>query len=104
QRDDTTDVRIDHRLTDKDSFFGRYSFNDTFTYTPTAFPINPNGISPVGDVSFSGPSFQRAQGAAISDIHIFSPKLAGEFKFGFDRMAIRSLAPNTGNTASQQIG
>ena len=80
QRDDTMDARVDHRISDRDTFYARYSFNDTFTYTPAAFPIVSDGISAVGDVSFSGPAYQRAQGAQITEIHSFSPKLVGEFK------------------------
>jgi hypothetical protein len=104
QRDDTADFRMDHRLTNSDSLYGRYSFNDTTTYTPTAFPLNPNAVSPVGDNSFSGPSYQRAQGVEVTDIHTINARMAAELKGGFTRMAIQSLPPNTGINGSQQIG
>jgi hypothetical protein len=35
QTDDAFDIRVDHRLSDKDLLFGRYSFNDTATLTPS---------------------------------------------------------------------
>ena len=43
----TFDVRVDHRFSDRDTLFARYSFNDVNTYTPGNLP----------DVSINGKTF-----------------------------------------------
>jgi hypothetical protein len=66
QNNDTFDLRGDAKIANADSLFVRYSFNNTNTVTPGAFPVAPSGINPVGDTGFSGPSKQRAHGAQIN--------------------------------------
>ncbi len=104
QDDDTFDVRIDHRFSDKNNIFGRYSFNNTYTLKPGAFPLAANGMNPVGDDTFSGTSDQRAQNVNISDVHTFSSKLVLEVKGSGSRYHIATLPPNFGKDVANQIG
>ncbi|HVW86700.1 MAG TPA: carboxypeptidase-like regulatory domain-containing protein, partial [Bryobacteraceae bacterium] len=104
QDNDTFDVRVDHRFSDANTFFARYSFNNTNTVIPKGCPTAPNGIDPVCDTGRSGTARQRAQGAQINDVHVFGPHLVMELKAGFSRYYVFSLPVNYGKNVSQQIG
>ena len=105
QTDDLFDVRVDHRFSDKDSFFGRYSFNNTSTVLPPNLPTAPNGIIAGGNVfSFAGTTAQRAQAAQLNFIHTFSATWIMELKAGYERYATSTVPPDYGTTPNQAIG
>src|SRR6201999_1230036 len=56
----TADFRLDHHFSDKDMMFGRWTYNNVSTNTPSALP-NVGGVDPGGSVSFPGPASQQAQ-------------------------------------------
>ena len=94
----TIDARIDHRFSDKDSMFGRFTYNPTTTVYPTLYPqvkvgnilVNPgNGIYP-------GNSTEDSQAYMLDFIHIFSPTLVMELKGGFTRLNIAGISPGLG--------
>src|SRR5205814_7961504 len=91
QDNDTFDVRVDHRFSDANSFFARYSFNNTNTLIPKGCPTAPSGIDPVCDTGRSGTAKQRAQAAQLNDVHVFGPRLVMELKAGFSRYFVYSL-------------
>jgi len=102
----TIDVRIDHRFSDKDSMFGRFTYNPTTTVYPTLYPpvkvdgilVNPgNGIYP-------GNSTENSQAYMLDYIHIFSPTLVMELKDGFTRLNIATLSANQGTNLSDKFG
>ena len=75
----TFDVRVDHRFSDRDTLFARYSFNDVNTYTPgnlpdvsingkTFGPSNPPGIT-------GGAALERGQNLGLDYVHVFRPDL-----------------------------
>jgi len=66
-------VRVDHNFSDKDSFFGRYTIDDSSQQVPSALPNNlaKNSV--------------RSQNAAIGETRIFSPRLLNVFRFAFNR-------------------
>jgi len=116
QRDEIFDMRVDHVFSSTDNIFGRYSINDTDTLLPAAsagggsFGLGSGlprvtegigkGIEPGGVQKAS----QRAQSAQVNEVHIFSPRMTMELKANFSRFVTRSLSPNFGANASQQIG
>lgn len=105
QKDDTFDIRVDHQVSPNNLLFGRYSFNDTTTLTPSQFPVDPKtNLNPVGGFNFAGNALQRSQNATTSLTHTFSPKLVGEFKFAYSRIAINSLPANDGTNAGLKLG
>jgi hypothetical protein len=65
--------RIDHRFTERDSLFGRYSFSDGNTLQP--------GLVPLSGTVFTN----RGQSLGIGETHTFSSTLLNEFRFGFMR-------------------
>ncbi len=126
QNSTTFDVRIDEHISDNDSFFGRYSFNNVSTYTPGGFPSvtltgGPTGTDPLlatgstvtvadpanlqgGANGFPGPAGERQQGLGLSYVHIFRPDLLLNLKAGYLRSSIRSLPINGGTSVSTALG
>jgi hypothetical protein len=100
----TFDARVDHRFSDDDSFFARYSFNDVATFTPGIFPAT-DGIQPGGNLfAWAGRAEQAALNAQLNFIHIFSPRLLMELKAGFARLNNASFPLNYGINASERFG
>jgi hypothetical protein len=98
----TVDARVDHRFSDKDSMFGRFTYNPTTTVYPTLYPkvgdINPgNGIYP-------GNSTENSQAYMLDYIHVFGPSLVMELKDGFTRLNIATLSANQGSNLSNKFG
>jgi hypothetical protein len=94
---DQGDIRIDHQISTKDTFFSRYAIQHTLTVVPSTYPATHlPGISiPVDlsdEASFAGHSFQPAQHAVASWVHIFSPRLVNEFRSGFSRYVLNYTA------------
>ncbi len=84
------DVRVDHQISPKDSFFARWSIQNTETRVPSTFPATtiPGISEPVDladEASFAGTSFQPAQHAVASYVRIINPSLVNEFRVGFNR-------------------
>lgn len=104
QRDDTADLRIDDRFSEHDTFYGRYSVNNTNTKIPSQLPPS-NGIQVGGDTNaYPGQALQSSQGIQFNEVHIFSPELVLELRAGYLRYALQSLPINYGLDISQQLG
>ncbi len=78
-------IKTDFRLSERDSGFVRYTFFDVGAYQPYGFV--QFATSPLSLPGFGVFNEQRSQNAAISETHVFSATLVGEFKFGFNRTA-----------------
>lgn len=84
------DIRIDHQISSKDSFFARYSIQNTESKVPSSFPATqiPGISKPVNlsdEASFAGTSYQPAQHAVASWARVINPHLVNEFRIGFNR-------------------
>jgi outer membrane receptor protein involved in Fe transport len=73
-------VRVDHRISDKNNIYVRYSFMNDYEEDP--FDIY-NGITNLPN--YGRADSQRAQSVSIVDTHVFSPTLIGEFRLGYNR-------------------
>jgi hypothetical protein len=76
------DTRIDQVFSDKDSAFARYSFVKNTQFQPPPFP----GIAD-GGASRPGTGWTESQNEAISETHIFNPRLVLEVRAGYSRVA-----------------
>lgn len=90
QRWDQGDVRVDHQFGSKDSFFARWSIQQTETLVPNTFPAVQiaglaNPVTVGNEDSFAGPSFSPVQHAVANWVHIFSPRFINEVRIGFNR-------------------
>ena len=75
------DIRIDRNFSDKDTTFGRYSRASTTNVYPGPFP----GIAD-GAPNRPGSGTTDAQNIALSETHIFSPRLVNELRVGYSRL------------------
>src|SRR5579862_3637411 len=88
----TYDARVDHRFSDKDSIFGRFSYNPTFNSQPSLFPP-VNGVTAGGGI-YPGPSNADSQGYMADYVHIISPTLVMELKAGYTRLNLLTASPD----------
>lgn len=96
---DQFDIRIDHKISDKDSIFGRFSLSDQ-NLTPGG-PIPP----PLDSASFSTGNFlNNARSLAISETHIFTPNIVNELRLGYNRNRSERLQFNSSKNLSAQYG
>ena len=104
QRDDTFDTKIDHTFSERSTFFGRYSFNDTNSLKPGQLP-EINGIFGGGDAGqYAGTARQRAQQAVLSFVHTFRPTLLMDLKAAYSRYVVRTTPLNYLSNVDQKIG
>ena len=86
---DSYDIRIDHRITDNNTLFGRYSKSDTARSRDNFFPL---GTSPTNNDLPAGPSagdeFGNAKGFTLGNTHVFSPEVVNDARFGYTRVDI----------------
>jgi len=86
---DSYDIRIDQRIGENNSLFGRYSKSETARSRDNFFPL---GTSPNGNDLPAGPSagdeFGDSKGFTMGDTHIFSPSVINDARFGVTRVQI----------------
>jgi hypothetical protein len=76
-------MRVDQNFSDADSFFVRYTIDDTLQNTPGAYP----GVLTTG----SG----RGQYLTLTENHIFSPSVINTVRLSYSRTTLRNTASGT---------
>ena len=99
QNSESFDLRVDQHINDNNSFFVRYSYNNTHTVNPGNLPA-VNGIIPDGGIT-SPELVQNVQG---NYIHIFNPSLLLELKAAYTRINLLTQWGNQGKNLSTQFG
>jgi hypothetical protein len=94
------DIRIDHKFSDRDTSFYRFSYEDQPSNIPPAFP---NTLADGGGF-FSGVEDDAYRSLALSETHIFSPRVVNEFRFGYNRIHSRRFQFNYNKDVSGQLG
>jgi hypothetical protein len=100
---DQPDVRLDYTISEKATFFGRYSLADFTIKAPAAFGVVAGGPA-LGGLNFAGQSLDRNQSLALGLTYTFSPTLVGEVRFGTFRYRIRVEPFGVGTTPATQAG
>ena len=95
---DSFDIRIDHRLTAKDSLFGFFSFGNVNSVHPDPLP----GLA--GGGSFSGIIKNKSKAVGISDVHTFADTKINEFKIGYMRYEVHAVSNFSGQAVAQGLG
>jgi len=95
---DNTDVKIDHKFSEADTAFLRYSQARSDLFQPGPMP------APAVGGTISGPSTQPANQAVLNEEHIFSPATVNSFRAGFSRIDIDALDENGGEALATQVG
>ena len=75
------DIRIDHKLSQKDDFFGRFSYEDQ----PSTIPSTFNNVLDGGGF-FDGLEGNSYRSLALSDAHLFAGNVVNELRLGYNRI------------------
>lgn len=100
---DQFDVRMDIAWSEKQTIFGRFSFNDQFRSRDSFFTRLPAGFG-------AGEETGATRQVAFGDTYTFSPSVINDFRFGFTRIEIGILECGIGGrcgvspTVSKDIG
>jgi hypothetical protein len=104
----TFDARVDHRFTNSDLFYGRFTSNNVSSVIPTNLPnvtINGVSINPGnGQFGFAGPAKDIAYNGQLNYTHIFNTNLLLELKAAYTRIDNVSNSPNSGTNAATAVG
>ena len=96
----TADIRLDHNFSNKDSAFGRFSYDQATNFVPGGSPTwsetNAFGSNQYID--------NHGRNVAISETHIFSPNLINQLNVGFNRIFNHILSFGTGSCEAAVIG
>ena len=95
---DSFDVRVDHQVSSRNSFFATFSHGNVDAIQPDPFP----GLA--GGGIFSGNISNKSLAAGISDIQIISSNMANEFKIGYMRYVVGATPFFTGQPIAQKLG
>ena len=93
------DVRVDHKFSESDQAFARFSYEDQ----PRTIPA-PFGNALDGGSFFSGDEENSYRSLAISETHMFSPTTVNEFRFGYNRINSHRFQENAYTDVSAQLG
>ena len=85
-------VRVDHNLSEKDIFFGRFYIANFDTFQPIGSSLLNETLVP----GFGYNLTTHTKNLAFGETHIFSPSLISEFRFGFLRVAGGQQSQNQG--------
>jgi hypothetical protein len=96
--EDAFDVKIDHRFTEKDSAFARYSHARDNILQPGILPV------PLVGAVISGPAQDPAHQAVIGETHIFSPTTINSARFGWSRFFVYANNFDAGLHLAMQLG
>ena len=98
-RTDQGDIRIDHKISERDMIFGRFSMSNQELTPPARIP------PPLAAAQFSsGDWTNNTRGIIISETHIFSPRVINEFRAGYTRLRSERLQFNSTDDLSAQLG
>jgi hypothetical protein len=111
-KDNGGNLRIDHRISDRDSLYGRFSYEkfDLFDAKGQSGCCYPTPAAAAGKfdlgpfVSGGQVTTLAASGAALNEAHIFSPTLVNELILGYARTNPFSTQSDFGHNAAQSLG
>ena len=112
QTDNQLDSRVDHRFSDNNNFFLRYSYGRTYTQLPHVFPQTADGFNPIGlpnnvsgsNTGATGSSNISTHGLAMVDTIILSPQMVLVVRAGYSRYNNLMQEQGYGTTPATQLG
>src|ERR1019366_6781202 len=93
---DQGDIRADHQFSASDTFFARWSIQNTTTVTPNTFPPTqlPGISGPIAlgnEDSFAGDDYEPTQQGVMDYVHVFSPRLINDMRGGYNRYVVLNM-------------
>lgn len=93
------DIRVDNRFNDKDSMFGRFSYEDQPSFIPS--PFN-NALD--GGAFQDGYQDDSYRSLALSETHVFSSSMVNELRLGYNRINSHRFQLNYNQNVAGQLG
>jgi hypothetical protein len=94
------DVRIDHRFSERNQLYGRFSYFKDLTAPVTPLPDGSGNIT----TGVTGLTDTRAQSFAGNFIHVFNSRTLNELRVGYTRRSVDRQATSLDSPPSQSIG
>ena len=94
------DARLDHTLSGKDNLFGRFSYDQAYSFVPGGSP----GLAEANAFGSSERIINHARNAALGETHVFSPKIVNQASFGYNRIFDYIASIGNGTCASANLG
>ncbi len=99
RQDNQFDVKIEHKLTDSNRFFTRYSFQKTHRIQPATLPHGDAGATfGAGDGNI------KAQSLAFNDTQTLGTNWLNEFRFGWSSIKFFMTSIDYGTNPAQAVG
>ncbi len=95
------DGRLDHNFSNADSLFGRFSYDQAFSYVPGG--SNPPSFASANAFGTNQRIINHARNAAIGETHVFSASMVNQATFGYNRIFDYISSQGTGTCASATI-
>jgi hypothetical protein len=93
------DVRVDHTFSGADNAFGRFSYDQAFSYVPGGGP----GLAEPNAFGSNESIINHARNAAIGETHVFSPTTINQATFGYNRIFDYIASQGNGTCASATL-
>jgi hypothetical protein len=93
------DVRLDHSFSSADYLFGRFSYDQAYSYVPGGSP----GFAEANAFGSNQHIINHARNIAIGESHVFSASTVNQFTFGYNRIFDYITSQGTGTCASATI-
>ncbi len=100
------DFRVDGARGERDRAFARYSYYSEVEQPSTPLPDGSGVITGtvIGTGSVTGLTHILGQQAVVNETHVFTPRLANEFRSGYTRRGNTQVGTTLGNSASAALG
>jgi hypothetical protein len=98
--DDTKfDARMDFTLSAKDNLFGRFSYDQAFSFVPGGSP----GFAEANAFGSNQHIINHARNVALGETHVFSATMVNQASFGYNRIFDYITSQGTGTCASANL-
>ncbi|MEA2262151.1 MAG: hypothetical protein QOJ51_4976, partial [Acidobacteriaceae bacterium] len=101
QLDETKfDIRLDHTVSNRDSLFGRFSYDQAFSFVPGGSP----GFAEANAFGSNQRIRNHGRNIALGETHVFGANMVNQASFGYNRIFNYITSQGTGTCISSTIG
>jgi hypothetical protein len=93
------DGRLDHTLSAKDNLFGRFSYDQAFSFVPGGAP----GLAESNAFGSNERIINHARNIALGETHVFSPSMVNQASLGYNRIFDYIASQGNGTCASANL-
>jgi hypothetical protein len=94
------DIRLDHTLTNKDNLFGRFSYDQAFSFAPGGAP----GLAEANAFGSNEDLINHARNIGIGWSHVFAATTLNQATFGYDRIFDYIFSQGNSSCGSALLG